>query len=243
MHIPAEALVSIEGTGALVRLAIVLAALTGLAALVTRLAGLGYSRAQVTAAARAAVQLTIVGSLISAVLGSWWLTAGFALLMLVVASVTGGRRVSGGTLWWWAFLPVCTGALPVAFVLVGTRIVPLVPISVVPILGILTGGAMTAMTLAGRRVREALTRRHGEVEAALAIGLLDRDARLLIAGLVTLPGAFVGTLLGGATPLQAAAVQLVVLIALVAVAAISTALTLELVARGMLPGETVGPAH
>ncbi|MBK8757693.1 MAG: ABC transporter permease [Actinomycetales bacterium] len=261
MHIPAEALVSIEGTGALVRLAIVLAALTGLAALVTRLAGLGYSRAQVTAAARAAVQLTIVGSLISAVLGSWWLTAGFALLMLVVASVTGGRRVSGGTLWWWAFLPVCTGALPVAFVLVGTRIVPLVPISVVPILGILTGGAMTAMTLAGRRVREALTRRHGEVEAALAVGLLDRDARLLIArddaglalvpgldqtrtvGLVTLPGAFVGTLLGGATPLQAAAVQLVVLIALVAVAAISTALTLELVARGMLPGETVGPAH
>ena len=78
---------SIEGTGALVRLAIVLAALTGLAALVTRLAGLGYSRAQVTAAGRAAVQLTIVGSLISAVLGSWWLTAGFALLMLVVAPI------------------------------------------------------------------------------------------------------------------------------------------------------------
>ena len=74
MHIPAEALVSIEGTGALVRLAIVLAGLTGLAALVTRLAGLGYSRAQVTAAGRAAVQLTIVGSLISAVLGVYlWL--------------------------------------------------------------------------------------------------------------------------------------------------------------------------
>jgi putative ABC transport system permease protein len=53
--------------------------------------------------------------------------------------------------------------------------------------------------------------------------------------LVTLPGAFVGTLLGGATPLQAAAVQLVVLIALLAVTAISTVLTMELIARGQLP--------
>ncbi|HMT31521.1 MAG TPA: ABC transporter permease [Dermatophilaceae bacterium] len=253
MRIPAESLVSIEGTGDLVRFAVVLAALAGLAALVSKLAGLGYSTAQLTAAGRAAIQLTIVGSLISGVLGSWWLTVGFAVLMLVVASITGGRRVSGGPFWGWAFLPVCVGAVPVALVLLGTRIVPLVPISVVPILGILTGGAMTAMTLAGRRVRDALTRRHGEVEAALSIGLLDRDARLLIAredaglalvpgldqtrtvGLVTLPGAFVGTLLGGATPLQAAAVQLVVLIALLAVTAISTVLTMELIARGQLP--------
>ncbi|MEI2732700.1 MAG: hypothetical protein V9G08_12010 [Dermatophilaceae bacterium] len=38
----------------------------------------------------------------------------------------------------------------------------------------------------------------------------------------------------GATPLQAAAVQLVVLVALLLVAAVATALTLELVARGRL---------
>ena len=110
---------------------------------------------------------------------------------------------------------------------------------------------MTATTLAGRRVQDALRSRRGEVEAALSLGLLDRDARLLVSradaglalvpgldqtrtvGLVTLPGAFVGMLLGGATPIQAAAVQLVVLVALLLVAAVATVLTLELSARGI----------
>lgn len=36
-------------------------------------------------------------------------------------------------------------------------------------------------------------------------------------GLVTLPGAFVGTLLGGASPMEAAALQLVVLVGILLV--------------------------
>lgn len=89
-----------------------------------------------------------------------------------------------------------------------------------------------------------------EVEAAMALGFPDRDARLEIAGpaasdallpgldqtrtvgLVTLPGAFVGMLLGGASPVQAGAVQLFVLVALMAVQAAAVATVLELVARG-----------
>jgi putative ABC transport system permease protein len=134
-------------------------------------------------------------------------------------------------------------------VLLLSRLVPTTPIALVPIVGILVGGAMTATTLAGRRTLEGLRNRRGEVEAALSLGLPDRDARLLIirddaalallpgldqtrtVGLVTLPGAFVGMLLGGATPLQAAAVQLLVLAALLLVQAVATASTLELVAR------------
>lgn len=89
-----------------------------------------------------------------------------------------------------------------------------------------------------------------EVEAAMALGFPDRDAQLEIAGpaasdallpgldqtrtvgLVTLPGAFVGMLLGGASPVQAGAVQLFVLVALMAVQAAAVATVLELVARG-----------
>lgn len=92
----------------------------------------------------------------------------------------------------------------------------------------------------------------GEVEAGLAIGLPEREARLEVAreaasdallpgmdqtrtvGLVTLPGAFVGMLLGGASPLHAGAVQLFVLVALLLVQAVAVAVTLELVARGRL---------
>ncbi|WP_285581019.1 ABC transporter permease, partial [Actinoallomurus iriomotensis] len=51
-------------------------------------------------------------------------------------------------------------------------------------------------------------------------------------GLVTLPGAFVGMLLGGASPIAAGAVQLFVLIALLAVEAVAIVLTIELAARG-----------
>jgi ABC-type iron transport system FetAB permease component len=71
------------------------------------------------------------------------------------------------------------------------------------------------------RLREELTNRRGEVEAALAPGLLPRDAVLEVArpsaatallppldrtrtvGLVTLPGAYVGVLLGCRSPLVA----------------------------------------
>jgi putative ABC transport system permease protein len=122
----------------------------------------------------------------------------------------------------------------------------------VPIAGILIGGAMTATSLAGRRALETLRARRGEYEAALALGFLRRDAVLLICrpsagdalvpaldqtrtvGLVTLPGAFVGVLLGGATPVQAGATQVLVLIALLVVEAVAALVVLELIALGKL---------
>ena len=51
---------------------------------------------------------------------------------------------------------------------------------------------------------------------------------------MTLPGAFVGMLLGGASPVEAGAVQLFVLVALLAVEAIAVVLVTEAVARGMI---------
>jgi putative ABC transport system permease protein len=101
-------------------------------------------------------------------------------------------------------------------------------------------------------VREELVTRRGEVEAALALGLLRRDAVLEVArpaaatalvppldqtrtvGLVTLPGAFVGVLLGGGTPFEAGAAQLLVLIGLLATQTIAVWVTTELVARGRI---------
>jgi putative ABC transport system permease protein len=50
-------------------------------------------------------------------------------------------------------------------------------------------------------------------------------------GLVTLPGAFVGVLLGSGNPVQAGAAQLLVLIGLLAAETIAVLITTELVAR------------
>ena len=247
---PAESLVSVDGSGGLVRLAIVVVVCTGLAAIINRWGRLGHGGDDVLAALRACLQLGVVGLLIAAVLGSWWLTLGLITLMLSVASLTAGRRLTRQGAWWLAAAPVVLGAVPVAGGLMLSGLIPLETIAVVPIVGILIGGAMTATTLAGKRALDALRTRHGEYEAALSVGLLPRDSALLIArpdaalalvpgldqtrtvGLVTLPGAFVGMLLGGASPLQAAAVQLVVLVALLLVQSIAVLVTVELVARG-----------
>jgi putative ABC transport system permease protein len=255
---PAEALVSVDGPGGLVRLAIVVVVCTGLAAVINRWGKLGHGGDEVLAATRACLQLGAVGLLILAVLGSWWLTMGFITLMLSVASLTAGRRLTPHGEWWIAAAPVVLAAVPVSVGLMHSGLIPRQPIAVVPIVGILIGGAMTATTLAGKRALDALRTRHGEYEAALSIGLLPRDSALLVAredaalalvpgldqtrtvGLVTLPGAFVGMLLGGASPLQAAAVQLVVLVALLLVQSIAVLVTVELVARGRL---TTRPRH
>jgi putative ABC transport system permease protein len=248
--IPTDALVTVAGSSGFVRLAIVVVVCTGLAAAVNHWGHLGHGRDDILAALRACLQLGVVGLLIAAVLKSWWLTLGFITLMLTVASLTAGRRLASRGAWWLASAPVVIGAVPVAAGLMLSGLIPYKPIAVVPIVGILIGGAMTATTLAGKRSLDALRTRHGEYEAGLSIGLLPRDSAMLIArddaalalvpgldqtrtvGLVTLPGAFVGMLLGGASPLQAAAVQLVVLVALLLVQAIAVVVTVELVARG-----------
>jgi len=250
--LPSAALVSVEGTGGLVRLGVVVVVCAGLAAALNRWGRLGHARDDLVAAARATVQLTLVGLVIAAVLRSWPLTLAFIAVMLTVASVTAGRRLVRGGPWWWAFAPVLAAAVPVSAGLVLSGLVPHRTIAVVPVVGILVGGAMTATTIAGKRSLDALRNRRGEYEAALSIGLDDRDAALLVArddaalalvpgldqtrtvGLVTLPGAFVGMLLGGASPLQAAAVQLLVLVGLLLVQSVAGLFPLELVARGRL---------
>ncbi|GAB3199237.1 ABC transporter permease [Geodermatophilus arenarius] len=239
-------------------LAVVLVLLTVLAAAGGRLSGLGQERPVVVAALRATVQLAAVSAVLLVVVRSLWLSAAFVLLMVTVAAVTAAGRVSGlplrapgaprrvGS----AALAVAGGAAPVVALVLASGTVPLRGEAVIPVAGILVGGAMTATSLAGRRLREELTTRRGEVEAALALGLLPRDAVLEVArpsaatallppldqtrtvGLVTLPGAYVGVLLGGGGPLAAGAAQLLVLVGLLAAEVAAVWVVTELVARG-----------
>ncbi|MER5746838.1 ABC transporter permease [Streptomyces sp. NPDC002225] len=235
-----------------ITLGVVLAVLLAVAAGVAALASLGRSREILLAGLRAAVQLAGVSLLIGWVVRSLSPTLGFVALMYAVAAWTAGRRVTRNGTWWWAALPIAAGVAPVVGLLLLTGLLPVKGIAMIPVVGILIGGALTATVLGGRRALDELTIRRGEVEAGMALGLLDRDARMEIArpaaadallpgldqtrtvGLVTLPGAFVGMLLGGASPVQAGAVQLFVLVALMAVQAVAVTVVLELVARGRL---------
>ncbi|MER7806212.1 MULTISPECIES: ABC transporter permease [Streptomyces] len=235
-----------------ITLGVVLALLLAAAAVVAAVASLGRSREIALAGLRAAVQLAAVSLLIGWVVRSLPALLGFLVLMYAVAVRTAGRRITANRTWWWAALPIAAGVAPVIGVLLLTGLLPVRGLALIPVTGILIGGALTATVLGGRRALDELTMRRGEVEAGMALGLLDRDARMEIArpaaseallpgldqtrtvGLVTLPGAFVGMLLGGASPVQAGAVQLFVLVALMAVQAVAVATVLELVARGRM---------
>ncbi|WP_017589623.1 ABC transporter permease [Nocardiopsis ganjiahuensis] len=216
-------------------------------------ARLGHGLAVLRAGARAALQLGAVSLVIAAVVSSGPLTLCFVAVMLAVASWTAGRRITPSRRGLWAFLPICVPVVPLVAVLLATGLTPWTGLAVIPLAGILTGGALTATVLAGRRVTEELRTRGGEVDAALSLGMLPREAALEIGrpaassallpaldqtrtvGLVTLPGAFVGMLLGGAGPFEAGAVQAFVLAALLLVESVAIVLTLELVARGSIP--------
>ncbi|SIM84129.1 ABC transporter permease [Micromonospora cremea] len=241
------------------KLAVALMVLTLVAAVVVTVGKLGHGREVMVAAVRAAIQLGAVSLLIAAIVSSLWATAAFVVLMCVVAAGTSGRRITGGGQGWWAGAPIVAGSMLVVLGLLLANLVPPRGIAIIPVAGILIGGAMTATSLAGRRALDELTSRRGEVEAGLALGLLPRDAVLLVCrpaagqalvpaldqtrtvGLVTLPGAFVGVLLGGASPLAAGVTQLVVLVGLLAVEAVAVVLTVDLVARGLLQRAGSGP--
>ncbi len=242
--------------------AVILVALGALGAAAAGIGRLPVARGVLTASARAAVQLTAVSLVIVAVLRSAPLTAGFVLLMFTVASLTAGRRITRNRTGTLAAVAVAAGVAPVLALVLASGLVPAHPISVVPVAGILIGGAMTATGLAGRRAMEDLRDRLGEYEARLALGYPAGTARrdvcrlpatqaLLPAldqtrtvGLVTLPGAFVGVLLGGAGPIQAGATQLLVLVGLLAVETIAVLVVIELVARGWLHRDgTAQPGH
>ncbi len=231
-------------------LGVVVAALAVAAAGVAAAGRLGHGPAVLRAVLRAAVQLAAVSFVIAAITRSLSWTAAFVLLMCLVAARTAGGRVTTGRAAWWAAVPIGVATAPVIAALVAAGLVPPRGLSLIPVAGILIGGALTATSLAGRRALDELAHRRGEVEAALSVGLSEREAALEICrgqaatalipaldqtrtvGLVTLPGAFVGMLLGGASPVAAGAVQLFVLVALLAVEAVAIVVTIELAARG-----------
>jgi putative ABC transport system permease protein len=234
------------------QLGVAVLVLTVLAAAAAAIGDLGQHRRIATAAVRAVVQLAAVSVIIAAIVHSVTLTVLFIAVMYAVAARTSARRMTRHREGWWAVAPIVAGSVPIVVGLLLSGLVPLKGIALIPVTGILIGGAMTATSLAGRRALDDLTSRRGEVEAALSLGFSDRDAVLEICrpsasqalvpaldqtrtvGLVTLPGAFVGMLLGGASPIAAGAVQLFVLVALLAVETIAVVLVLELIARGRI---------
>ena len=227
-----------------VRLAIGLVALAGIAVAVLTVARVGQRRAVLVAGGRAVVQLTVVALALRGVFAAPAFVVVVLAVMFSVATWTATRRLAGfpgaGR---YVVLACGAGAVVAVGLICGLPILDRSPRTLVAVSGIVVGGTMTAATLTGRRLLDGLRRRRDEVEAWLSLGATPRQAVVAIArdaaaealvpaldqtrtvGLVTLPGAFVGALLGGASAIGAARFQVVVLVGLLCAEAI-TAVTL-----------------
>lgn len=215
-------------------LALALVLLIGLAVAGSLWGRVGLARAQVVAGLRSALQLGVVSLVIVACLRNIWLAALFSLLMYAVAVRTTASRTAVGRSWPWTALAMAIGVLPVLALVFLSGASPFNGRALIPLAGIVVGNMMTAHTLFGRQQFAELRNNIPSYEAALSLGLERHEAITLVTedkvrealvpnldttrtvGLVTLPGAFVGVLLGGGSALQAGAAQVLVLVGIMA---------------------------
>lgn len=232
-------------------------AFVAVAALIAARLHLGLSRELIVAAVRASVQLAAVGALIALVFEVSALAIAFIAAMVVTAALTSGGRLKGvPDAKARAIAAIGVPAVGAAGILIAVGAFEPTPRAAIPTAGILIGGAMAATTLTGRRLLEGLESDADLIEARLSLGDRLRDAlaptvRQAIktglipaidqtrnVGIVTLPGTFVGLVLGGASPAEAARIQLTVLLTLLAVELLSATAISELIVRTRIaPGE------
>ncbi len=233
--------------------------LVALTVAVLRGNGVPHPFAPSLAILRGAAQLAVISVVLGGLIASpVWI--GVALLvMFSVAAVTASRRVG----WSRTHLGVVAGSMAAGVgtalaVVFGTGAIELTPRYALAIGGIVIGNAMTTATLTGRRFLESAGERWGEVEAWWAMGGTRRQATLDLArgavhaalipttdqtrttGLVTLPGAFVGAIFGGISPLEAGRFQIVVLASIMAAGSVTSVLVVRalgpLRSRPVVPG-------
>ncbi len=223
---------------------------------VLRFASVEVGWAPLTAVVRGGLQLTLVGLALRGVLNAPPTVALALVVMLTVASWTAAGRLSDlGRVWRPVAISMIAGVAVSLVIVFAVDALPFNARYVVALSGIVIGNAMTGATLAGRHLLAGLRSRRDEIEGWLALGATPRQAVRDVArasagealvplmdqtrttGIVTLPGAFIGALLGGADPTQAARFQLIVLVSLLATEAIVATLVVHFLgAPEQIPG-------
>jgi putative ABC transport system permease protein len=214
--------------------------------------GLRIERQLFVASVRAAVQLLGVGVVFAFIFQStgaiyWaWL---WVLAMSAVASVVVVRRAGH-------HIPrlalVTTGAvvgsaLISILVVFGFGVINYDPVSLVVIAGITIGNAVPSAVLGVNQSVQLCRDRVGELDALLSLGLdrrgivrflgprtarsslIPQVERTKVVGLIALPGAMTGLLLAGVEPVQAVAVQLLVMYLVLGTAALCVVATVTAV--------------
>jgi len=211
------------------------------------------------AVVRSFLQLTAIGYVIKAIFDSdsLWLVAALLAVMVAFGAVTARARARE--------VPGALGPLVLALSVAAATTLGLVLALgifeskarfLVPVGGMVIGNSMTAAAVSLNRLADEVRSSAHAIEATLALGATARQAasglvtRSLRSGMIPLidstkttgvvffPGTMVGMLLGGAQPIDAVRLQLILLWTLLGSVAVSSVLATALAYRGFFT-----PAH
>jgi putative ABC transport system permease protein len=191
---------------------------------------------------RGAAQLAVISLILTGVIRDPRWVAAALLVMFGVATATATRRLG----WSGRHLLLVAGAMAAGIlvtlaVVFATGSIGFTARYALAIGGIVIGNSMSIATLAGRRFLQSVDEQWDQVESWLALGATPRESTRDLArravhlalipstdqtkttGLVTLPGAFVGAIFGGVSPLEAGRFQIVVLAAIMGAGSITAA--------------------
>lgn len=227
----------------LLRVLVGIAVLVVAAAVVLRTFRVRHPWAPAGAVARGALQLAAISLVLTGVIANRLWVAAALLVMFSVAASTATRRLG------WSrqrmlqvVVAMAAGVLLALTVVFASGAIGFTARYTLAIGGIVVGNSMTIATLTGRRFAQATIDHWDEVEGWLALGARPAQSTAQIArdavysamipttdqtkttGLVTLPGAFVGAIFGGVSPLEAGRFQIVVLAAIMAAGSLTAVL-------------------
>ncbi|KAJ6778406.1 UPF0014 INNER MEMBRANE PROTEIN YBBM-RELATED [Salix koriyanagi] len=204
---------------------------------------LGLEGEMVYSIIRAFLQLSVIGFVLQFIFSqnhAVWIIIAY-IFMVSVAGYTAGQRakhVPRGK--WVAGASILAGTAVTMFLLVILNVFPFTPRYIIPVAGMMVGNAMTVTGVTMKRLRDDIKVQINLVETALALGATPRQAThqqvkraLVIAlspvldnaktvGLISLPGAMTGLIMGGASPLEAIQLQIVVMNMLIGASTVSS---------------------
>ncbi len=203
--------------------------------------GLRLERSLAIAAVRMTVQLGAVGYVLAFIFAQtspWW-TVLIGLVMVAVAGWELMQRQERRFRDWWAYglghltlLLVGGFATLYAVALVINPSPWYAPRYIIPILGMVLGNTLTAVSLALQTLTEGVERERAAIEARIALGAPRFEAfssvlrhamrtamtpllnTMAVAGIVSLPGMMTGQILAGSDPAEAARYQIMIMFVL-----------------------------
>lgn len=216
---------------------------------------LGLVKTLIMAGMRTVVQLSLIGLILAWVFardGAWQVLS-ILTVMTLIASISAKNRVKKpyqGLLFDSVIsLAFATGVITMIAMTMIFRVSWYQPQYIVPILGLILGNSLTAISLTANDLINALHDKqaliktqlslsatpfeavHEFVKTAILAGLTPTINSMLVVGLVSLPGMMTGQILAGANPTTAVRYQIVTMFLICAGSTLSCTLSALLVVR------------